>query len=114
MGKIIVGPTIETEMSEKQITQIMDLFKGYENKRNLIDYYRTVAVISREQLLVISKEVYYMIYQKRLEKTLVKQQNSILEPKDMQIENADLELSKGRRDFIFHSNFTTSAYYWNI
>ncbi|WHY77069.1 helix-turn-helix domain-containing protein [Neobacillus sp. WH10] len=106
LGTIIVGPSLESEISDENITKIMDAFKGNVNKRNLIEYYQSIPIIDRQQLLTISLMVYYLIYHKTLDKTFVIQNNKALDLVIIESENLDLELSKGRRDFIFHSNLS--------
>ncbi|WP_335458038.1 helix-turn-helix domain-containing protein [Neobacillus niacini] len=106
LGTIIVGPAIETEISDENITKIMDAFKGNINKRNLIEYYQAVPIMDHHQLLSISLMVYYLIYRKTLDKTFVLENNKAIDLGVIQSENLDLELSKGRRNFIFHSNLS--------
>jgi len=106
LGTIIVGPSLESEISDENITKIMDAFKGNVNKRNLIEYYQSIPIVDRQQLLKISLMVYYLIYNKTLDKQFVIQNNKALDLVIFESENPDLELSKGRRNFIFHSNLS--------
>jgi YSIRK-targeted surface antigen transcriptional regulator len=106
LGTIIVGPVLESEISEENITKIMDAFKGNVNKRNLIEYYQAIPIIDHHRLLTISLMVYYLIYHKTLDKTFVLENNKALDLVVIESENLDLELSKGRRNFIFHSNLS--------
>jgi hypothetical protein len=106
LGTIIVGPALESAISDENITKIMDAFKGNVNKRDLIEYYQSIPIIDHHQLLIISLMVYYLIYHKTLDKTFVLENNKALDLVIIESENLDLELSKGRRNFIFHSNLS--------
>ncbi|OIK15369.1 AraC family transcriptional regulator [Bacillus sp. MUM 116] len=106
LGSIIVGPSISSEISEENITKMIDNFKRNENKRNLIEYYQSIPIIDNQQLLTISLLVYYLIYHKKLDKSSFIQHNKAITPVIIETENPDLELSKGRRNFIFHSNLS--------
>ncbi|MDQ6597977.1 AraC family transcriptional regulator [Bacillus salipaludis] len=106
LGSIIVGPSIISEISEENITKMIDNFKRNENKRNLIEYYQSIPIIDNQQLLTISLLVYYLIYHKKLDKSFVIQNNKAIAPVIIETEDPDLELSKGRRNFIFHSNLS--------
>ncbi|RJS59000.1 helix-turn-helix domain-containing protein [Bacillus sp. PK3_68] len=106
LGTIILGPTLESEISEEDISKIMDAFKGSLNKRKLIEYYHSIPIIDHQQFLTISLLVYYLVYHKKLDQTMVIQNNQALPLDRMESENPDLELSKGRRDLIFHSNLS--------
>lgn len=105
-GTIIVGPTLESEISEEDISKIMDIFKGNVNKGKLLEYYRFVPIIDKQQLLAISLLVYYLAYRKMLEETIVVQNNKALSLAVIESEELELELSKGRMNFIFHSNLS--------
>ncbi|PFJ83176.1 AraC family transcriptional regulator [Bacillus cereus] len=105
-GTIILGPTLESEICDENISKILDAFKGNLNKRKLIEYYRSIPIIDNQQFLTISLLVYYLIYHKKLDKTMVIQNNKALTLDMIKLENPDLELSKGRRNFIFHSNLS--------
>ncbi len=106
LGSIIVGPVLETEISDANITKIVDAFKGNVNKRKLIDYYHSIPIIDKQQLLAISLLMYFLIYRKKLDKSFVIQNNHQLNLVNIESENLDLELSKGRRNLIFHSNLS--------
>ncbi|MFJ7724741.1 helix-turn-helix domain-containing protein [Neobacillus sp. NPDC097160] len=106
LGTIIVGPSLDSAISDELITKIMDAFKGNINKRNLIEYYQAVPIMDHQQLLTISLMVYYLIYHKTLDKRFVLQNNNEFDLVVIESENLDLELSKGRRNFIFHSNLS--------
>ncbi|WP_144510845.1 helix-turn-helix domain-containing protein [Bacillus sp. FJAT-22090] len=106
LGTIIVGPTLESEISEEDISKILDIFKGNVNKGKLLEYYRFVPIIDKQQLLAISLLVYYLAYRKMLEETIVVQNNKALSHDVMESEELELELSKGRMNFIFHSNLS--------
>ncbi|MED0989842.1 helix-turn-helix domain-containing protein [Bacillus nitratireducens] len=106
LGTIILGPTLESEICDENISKILDAFKGNLNKRKLIEYYRSIPIIDNQQFLTISLLVYYLIYHKKLDKTMVTQNNKALTLDMIKLENPDLELSKGRRNFIFHSNLS--------
>jgi YSIRK-targeted surface antigen transcriptional regulator len=84
----------------------MDAFNGNLNKRKLIEYYHSIPIIDSQQFLSISLLVYYLMYHKKLDKTMVIQNNKTLALDMIELENPDLELSKGRRNFIFHSNLS--------
>uniref|UniRef100_UPI0021A5D2DF helix-turn-helix domain-containing protein n=1 Tax=Peribacillus aracenensis TaxID=2976708 RepID=UPI0021A5D2DF len=106
LGTIILGPTLESEISDEMISKIIDAFKGNLNKRKLIEYYQSIPIIDSQQFLTISLLVYYLMYHKKLDKTMVIQNNEALSLDMIELENPDLELSKGRRNFIFHSNLS--------
>lgn len=106
LGSIIIGPSLYSQMSDENINAIMNAFNEKTNKRNLIEYYQSLPIIKHQQLLSISLLVYYLIYHRKLEKSIVIQNNQELEPLMIQMEHPDLELSKGRRNFIFHSNLS--------
>ncbi|WP_028390174.1 helix-turn-helix domain-containing protein [Bacillus cihuensis] len=106
LGAIIVGPVLESEISDENITKIMEAFNGNVNKRNLIEYYQAVPIIDNQKLLVISLLVYYLIYHKTLDQTYVIENNKALDLEIIESEKLELELSKGRRNFIFHSNLS--------
>ncbi|EOP55845.1 YSIRK-targeted surface antigen transcriptional regulator [Bacillus cereus VD136] len=106
LGTIILGPTLESEISDENISKILDAFKGNLNKRKLIEYYHSIPIIDSQQFLTISLLVYYLMYHKKLDKTMVIQNNKALTLDMIELENPDLELSKGRRNFIFHSNLS--------
>ncbi|MFL0403517.1 helix-turn-helix domain-containing protein [Bacillus nitratireducens] len=106
LGTIILGPTLESEICDENISKILDAFKGNLNKRKLIEYYRSIPIIDNQQFLTISLLVYYLIYHKKLDKTMVTQNNKALTLDMIKLEHPDLELSKGRRNFIFHSNLS--------
>ena len=103
LGAIIGGPVLESEIADENITKIMEAFKGSVNKRNLIEYYQAVPIIDNQKLLVISLLMYYLIYRKTLEQSYVIENNKALDLEIIESEKLDLELSKGRRNFIFHS-----------
>ncbi|MFH0070760.1 helix-turn-helix domain-containing protein [Peribacillus sp. NPDC056705] len=106
LGTIILGPTLESEISDEMISKIIDAFKGNLKKRKLIEYYQSIPIIDSQQFLTISLLVYYLMYHKKLDKTMVIQNNEALSLDMIELENPDLELSKGRRNFIFHSNLS--------
>ncbi|MFF2755269.1 helix-turn-helix domain-containing protein [Psychrobacillus sp. NPDC058041] len=106
LGSIIVGPTLESEISKEDISKVMDVFKGNVNKGKLIEYYQSVPVIDKQQLLSISLLVYYLAYRKMLDEKIVLQNNKKLNLVIIESEELELELSKGRRNFIFHSNLS--------
>ncbi|QWH20495.1 helix-turn-helix domain-containing protein [Bacillus mycoides] len=106
LGTIILGPTLDSQISDENISKILDTFNGNLNKRKLIEYYRSIPIIDSQQFLTISLLVYYLMYHKKLDKTMVIQNNKALTLDMIELENPDLELSKGRRNFIFHSNLS--------
>lgn len=106
LGSIIVGPTLESEISDEDISKVMDVFKGNVHKRKLLEYYQSVPIIDKQQLLTISLLVYYLAYRKMLDETIVVQNNKELNLVVIESEELELELSKGRRNFIFHSNLS--------
>jgi YSIRK-targeted surface antigen transcriptional regulator len=105
-GSIIVGPVLESEMNDEIITKIIDAFKGKVNNRKLIDYYHSIPIMDKQRLLTISLLLYYLVYQKKLDRTFVIQKNHTLNHVKIDSENLDLELLNGRRNFIFHSNLS--------
>lgn len=106
LGSIIVGPTLESEIEDEEITKVIDIFKGNVNKGKLIDYYQAVPIIDKKRLLTASLLVYYLAYRKMLDETIVLQNNKSLNVIIIESEELELELSKGRRNFIFHSNLS--------
>lgn len=106
LGSIIVGPVLESEISDENITKIVDAYKGSVNKRKLIDYYHSVPIIDKQQLLAISLLMYDLIYRKKLDKSFVIQNNTALNLVNIESKDLDLELSKGRQNLIFHSNLS--------
>ncbi|MFC9601050.1 helix-turn-helix domain-containing protein [Peribacillus butanolivorans] len=106
LGAIILGPTLESEISDENISKILDAFKGNLNRRKLIEYYHSIPIMDSQKFLTISLLVYYLMYHKKLDKTMVIQNNKALNLDMIESENPDLELSKGRRNFIFHSNLS--------
>lgn len=106
LGSIIAGPVLESEISDANITKIVDAFKGNVNKRKLIDYYHSIPIIDKQQLLAISLLMYFLIYRKKLDKSFVIQNNHELNRVNIESEDLALELSNGRRNLIFHSNLS--------
>ncbi|WP_313801847.1 helix-turn-helix domain-containing protein [Cytobacillus sp.] len=106
LGSIIVGPVLEAEISDENITKIVDAYKGSVNKRKLIDYYHSIPIIDKQQLLAISLLMYDLIYRKKLDKSFVIQNNTALNLVNIESKDLDLELSKGRQNLIFHSNLS--------
>ncbi|GGA15374.1 helix-turn-helix domain-containing protein [Psychrobacillus lasiicapitis] len=106
IGTLIVGPILESEISDEKITKITEVFKGNVNKRNLIEYFQAIPIMNHQQLLAISILVYDLIYHRTLEKRYVIENNKALDIVINESEKLDLELSKGRRNLIFHSNLS--------
>ncbi|KQL39194.1 AraC family transcriptional regulator [Bacillus sp. FJAT-25509] len=106
LGTIVLGPTLDSEISGEMISKIIDAFNGNLNKRKLIEYYYSIPIIDSQQFLTISLLVYYLMYHKKLDQTMVIQNNEELNLDMIVLENPELELSKGRRNFIFHSNLS--------
>ncbi|MBM7587853.1 YSIRK-targeted surface antigen transcriptional regulator [Bacillus pakistanensis] len=106
LGTMIIGPSLQSEISDEKIKRIMNALKENINKRNLIEIYQLLPVIPKQSLLSISLLVYYLIYHQKLDRSMVIEHNKELETFRIQMENPELELSKGRRNFIFHSNLS--------
>lgn len=105
-GTIILGPTLVSEVTDEDVNKIFDSFKGKLHKRKLIEYYQSIPIIDSEHFLTISLLVYYLVYQKKLDQSMVIHNNKALALDIIETENPELELSKGRRNFIFHSNLS--------
>ena len=84
----------------------MDTYKDNPNKRKLIEFYQSLPIIDQPAFLSLSLLVYYMIYHQPLDSSIVIQNNKELASFHAQIENSELELSKGRRNSIFHTNLS--------
>ncbi|WP_240255504.1 helix-turn-helix domain-containing protein [Ferdinandcohnia quinoae] len=106
LGTVILDPTLESEVSEESISKILDAFKGNLNKRKIIEYYHSIPIIDSQQFLSLSLLVYFLMYHKKLDKEMVIKNNKELTLNMNESENPDLEISKGRRNFIFHSNLS--------
>ena len=106
LGSLIIGPSLKSEISDESIRIIMDTYKDNPNKRKLIEFYQSLPIIDQPAFLSLSLLVYYMIYHQPLDSSLVIQNNKELASFHAQIENSELELSKGRRNSIFHTNLS--------
>lgn len=91
LGSIIVGPALSSEISDT-------------NKRNFYIEEHPIPFLHYQQFLTISLFVYYLIYRKKLNKTMVIHNNQELKPIVTQEENTILELSNARRNFSVHKN----------
>ncbi len=104
-GSIVVGPCIHTDITEEKMNEIMDSYKEIPHKRALFDFYHSLYVKDSEQFLAIGLLAFYTIYKRKLDKSLVLEQNKELKS-TLKLDHPDLELSKGRRDLTFHSNLS--------
>lgn len=91
LGALLVGPSL-APVNHHIVTQNFD----YDNQ--------SVPTLHYQQFIAISLFVYYLIYQKKLTKTLVMQSNKTLKPIIRHEENTTLELSYARRNDIVHTN----------
>ncbi|MBB2482218.1 helix-turn-helix domain-containing protein [Bacillus sp. APMAM] len=105
-GVIIVGPCIHTEITEEKMNAIMDSYKELPHKRALFDFYQALPVITSEQFLTIGLLTFSLFYEQLLDKSYVLKKNKELDSTLKLSDHPDLELSKGRRNFSFHSNLS--------
>ncbi|MFJ7368893.1 AraC family transcriptional regulator [Lysinibacillus sp. NPDC098008] len=91
LGTLLIGPALAPD-NDGIVKQNFD----YDNQ--------PVPTLHYQQFIAISLFVYYLIYQKKLTKTLVMQSNQTLKPIIRYKENTTLELSYARRNDTVHTN----------
>jgi YesN/AraC family two-component response regulator len=101
-GTIIVGPSVQSELSEEMIKGIINDFGISKKKNDVIHYFKSLPVLSNLKLINASMLLYYMIYNVKLDIATIVQQNKLLEKKTIEIENVDLTISKRRQALSFH------------
>ncbi|SFC76618.1 AraC-type DNA-binding protein [Bacillus sp. 491mf] len=96
-GKIIVGPVLFSKIPEESIRGILNDFHLSINKEKLMEYYRSLPVISQWDFINISRFLFYTVYQKELDTVDIHQQNRLLEERRFNIEQPEIQVSKQRQ-----------------
>ncbi len=100
VGKFIIGPSISHKLPEKVIDGLLHDFSKITGKQELVFYYDSLPEIDKDQLLSISKMVFFLLYNERLDSTEVKYQEQDL---NFEITNyPELEVSRRREEQSFH------------
>lgn len=92
-GTIIVGPSISFEPLEKTINEIIKNSSIEINTQKVVDYYHSLSYIPRQSFIDISVLLYYLIYLKKINASIVLEKNPPLINNDYNVENPDLFIS---------------------
>ncbi|WP_160686966.1 helix-turn-helix domain-containing protein [Clostridium sp. C2-6-12] len=104
LGSFVIGPSTCSPITAETINKII-----LENniplnlKKDLINYYNSIQSIDYSRLISASLLLYYSIYNKELDPSIVKEKNTSLENVISKIENDSRNiLSQNRQNFFFH------------
>lgn len=61
-GTFIIGPCISSKPLEKMINRIINDCYVIANKHKVMDYYHSIPIIKKSNLIHVSILLYYMIY----------------------------------------------------
>lgn len=104
LGSFIVGPSTYSPITAEDINKIM-----LENniplnlKKGLINYYNSIQTIDYSRLISAGLLLYYSIYNKELDPSIVKEKNNSLKSvlSKIEIDSKNI-LSQNRQNFFFH------------
>ncbi|MCM3440492.1 AraC family transcriptional regulator [Metabacillus halosaccharovorans] len=101
IGKFIIGPSISRKLPEEVIDGLLHDFSKITGKQELIFYYESLPEIHKDQLLSISKMLFFLLYNERLDSNEVKYQQQDLNI-EVPINLPELEVSRRREEQSFH------------
>lgn len=105
IGTILVGPIIDSRLTEEMIEALLFDFNIPNGKREeFVSYYLASPFKSKMKIIYLSLNLYYMIYQRQLDPIEVIEKNRSI-TKIVEIENPDIDILERRQDERFHHDY---------
>ncbi|WP_208588564.1 helix-turn-helix domain-containing protein [Gracilibacillus suaedae] len=106
-GQLIIGPIMADSPSE----EIVDLLKNDvelsdNDKEDFVQYFLSLPTLKLNKVIILAKQLYYMIYQVKISSEDVKQLSSEIAQKAKQITNPNLIISNKRQSLSLHHDDT--------
>ncbi|AMR88549.1 MULTISPECIES: AraC family transcriptional regulator [Bacillus cereus group] len=92
-GAFIIGPCIFSKPLEKMINRIINDCHVIANKHKVMNYYHSIPVIKKSNLIHVSILLYYMIYFKKIDVKTVEKRNNFLNTMSREVKNPGLFIS---------------------
>lgn len=104
LGTIILGPSLQSQIDEKAIDEVMKNSNiQIKRRKELIKYFQHMVVISYENLIEVCSILYFSIYHKHLDKKLFIDNNNIYLPSHTYKEDDfDSFMLDNRKSSFFH------------
>jgi YesN/AraC family two-component response regulator len=103
-GNLIVGPILYSKLSGESIKGIINDLQIKMNKDEMVQYYKSLSVLSKMHFLNMSMVLYYMLYQQKLDMVDILQTNKLLEKEKFEIEQPDVRISERRQNTLVHTD----------
>lgn len=115
IGTIVAGPSTYSPVTAETIDKLLsEKSIPLGNKKNLINFYNSIAVIDYTNLINWGLLLYYSIYNERLDVAVVIEKNSTLTNVKEKINHeTEKYLSKNRQKAFFHHSLTHEKNYMN-
>lgn len=92
-GTFIIGPVLYYQPLEKMINRIINDYHIITNKHKVMNYYHSIPVIKKSNLIHVSILLYYMIYFKKIDVKTVEKRNNFLNTMSREVKNPGLFIS---------------------
>lgn len=102
-GAVLAGPVIDSRLTEEMLEafiQELDISAG--RREEISAYYQECKYISKMKLVYLSMQLYYMLYQKRVDSSEVIMKNKTVDTKLLEIENPHVNISERRQEVRLH------------
>ncbi|WP_042221798.1 helix-turn-helix domain-containing protein [Oceanobacillus manasiensis] len=102
-GVIIMGPIIDSRLTEEMVEALLLDLKVPSNKKELVfNYYRELPNMNKMKIIYISLHLFYMLYQKQLQPEEVINRNRSINSTIVEIEDPNYNISKRRQEVRLH------------
>lgn len=102
-GTIVVGPVLPIELTGDRLQALVHDLSTQQNIREpLLQYYESLSRISSLSFIHISMNLYYMLYQKKLDPAEVILNNKLVGEQILEIEDPNITISLRREDVSLH------------
>lgn len=107
---IIIGPCLLTDVTKEMVSGIIEDFRipSYYQE-SLIDYYDNLLKLSQKELMNIAQLAYFLLYDKRIDETLLTDK---LIPAINKEENVEKQVQMRRIEASFHMDQRKEQYIW--
>ena len=101
-GTVLIGPSVSYPLSEDRVDGIINDARGFFYRDKVLQYYRSIPVISHEQLLNIGISIFLMFNQVLLSPETVRDKNGELTEHEKKMEEANLTVSRNLQSNVYH------------
>ncbi|MFC3418024.1 AraC family transcriptional regulator [Salinicoccus hispanicus] len=102
-GVVIIGPMIDSRLTDEMLELLMTDLKVPKDKQDeVLNYYLTLSYKSNMEVIYIGLQLYFTIYNKKLDPGAVIEKNSPVDLKFVEIENPNISISKRRQEVRMH------------